>query len=79
MQSIQHADEAPDRCPECDGESWKAVKFHRTGEDGRMCLVCGRIERRCPTGHWVDGFHLHASGFCPPCRERRERYGVNGF
>jgi len=77
METIQHADEAPDRCPECDGEDWKPGRL-RSGEDGRLCLVCGRIERRCPTGHWVED-HITEAGFCPPCRERRERYGVNGF
>ena len=71
-------DEAPELCV-CESDDFETVKFVRTGEEGRMCRVCGHIERRCPGAHWVEAKHIDDVGFCPPCRERRERYGVNGF
>jgi hypothetical protein len=59
--------EAPDRCPECDDDSWSDVPFRIDGVDSRMCHTCGRIERRCGSGHWVDCETPLRAGRCATC------------
>jgi hypothetical protein len=70
MQARQ-TDEAPDQCPECDAETWSDVQFWIDGAEGRMCMTCGRIERRCRTGHWTPCEDTIRDGFCVPCTDRR--------